>query len=417
MAGMIGLLICSVAALLAPQDRLTHGPILGHVEPTRATVWARSHGPGKVVLRVADSDGRPFRALTAKAESKNDLCLIWRIEGLKPGRSYTYTLAKRSFIFQTPAQEEVKRRVKLIFGSCARDKEAETWAAIRGHHPEAVVLLGDTPYIDSTRLEVQLRRYREFFAGPGFAETFREASLYATWDDHDFGRNDTDGRLKGKENSRKAFLAYHANPSYGEDGQGIYTSFRRGPVEVFLLDTRWFAGTKPSPADSGKRTLLGRAQWEWLRKGLQASTATFKVLASGMIWNGATRPNKPDHWESYPHERNALFRFIGEKKIPGVVLVGGDIHRSRALRYPAKETGAGYDLTELITSPLHSKIIKAANAPSPYLLHDAGVPHSFLLLTADSTVAPPRLTGRCLTADGKEHFSIRLDAGMLKSGK
>src|SRR5439155_21488655 len=133
------------------------------------------------------------------------------------------------------------------------------------------------------------------------------------------------------EASRRAFLEYHVNPSAGEGEQGIYTRFRLGAADVFLLDTRWFSGTEKSFADPEKTTLLGAKQWEWLQRGLQDSSAPFKLLVCGMIWNEAVRPGKPDYWMKYPWERAALFHFLAEKKIAGVVLVGGDIHRSRAL--------------------------------------------------------------------------------------
>jgi len=268
------------------------------------------------------------------------------------------------------------------------------------------------PYIDSTELAVQRRRYREFYSVPDVSAALGKVPFYATWDDHDFGRNDTNGLLPGKENSRQAFLENHANPSYGEDGVGIYTHFRRGPVEVFLLDARTFAGTEPSPFDVQKTTLLGAAQWKWLERELAASTAPFKILATGMIWNGATRPGKKDHWMTYPHERQAVFDYIGEKRISGVVLVGGDIHRSRALRYPTTES-AGYELTELITSPLANTVIEAANAPSPHLLHDVGQKETFLLVTVDMTAKPPTLVGKCMNAAGEELFEVALDLAGL----
>jgi alkaline phosphatase D len=277
---------------------------------------------------------------------------------------------------------------------------------------EAIVLLGDMPYIDSTELAVQRRRYREFYSVPDVSAALGKVPFYATWDDHDFGRNDTNGLLPGKENSRQAFLENHANPSYGEDGVGIYTHFRRGPVDVFLLDARTFAGTEPSPFDAEKTSLLGAAQWKWLERELAASTAPFKILATGMIWNGATRPGKKDHWMTYPHERQAVFDYIGEKRISGVVLVGGDIHRSRALRYPTTES-AGYELTELITSPLANTVIEAANAPSPHLLHDVGQKETFLLVTVDMTAKPPTLVGKCMNAAGEELFEVALDLAGL----
>jgi alkaline phosphatase D len=279
--------------------------------------------------------------------------------------------------------------------------------------PHAVLLLGDTPYIDSTDLAVQRRRYGEFAAVPEFSEMLRRRPLYATWDDHDFGANDTDGRLDGKEDARRAFLEYHPNPSYGDGAEGIYTKLRMGGAEVFLLDTRYFAGLEWSPIADGP-SLLGVRQWEWLRDGLMTSDAPFKLLASGLVWNGAVRPGKPDHWESYAEEREALFRFIGDEGISGVVLLGGDVHRTRVLRYDIRDI-VGYPLTELITSPIHSGVIADANAPHPALIHDSGEPHAFLMVTIDTTVDPPTLRAQFQNAQGLELYALTLDAAALTS--
>jgi alkaline phosphatase D len=277
--------------------------------------------------------------------------------------------------------------------------------------PDALVLLGDTPYIDSTDLVIQRARYGEFAAVEEFADLLRGRPFYATWDDHDFGRNDTDGRLDGKENARRAFIEYRPNPTYGDGEEGVYTSFRMGGIEVFLLDTRWFAGTESSPIAEGP-TMLGARQWAWLRDGLRASDAPFKLLASGLVWNGAVRPGKPDHWESYAAEREALFRFLGEERIGGVVLAGGDVHRTRVLRYPTEDV-VGYALTELITSPIHASVIEEANAPHPALVFDSGTPHAFLLLTVDTTVQPATLHASFQDASGSELYALTLDAAAL----
>ena len=181
---------------------------------------------------------------------------------------------------------------------------------------------------------------------------------------------------------------------------------------MYLPDTRYLAGTEPSRVAPEKSTRLGRRQWAGWRRELQASTAPFKLLASGMIWNGAVRPGKPDHWGSYPHERDALFRFIGQEDISGVVLVGGDIHRTRVLRYETTDT-AGYLLTELVTSPIHAGVMDAANAPHPALIHDSGEPHCFLLITVDTTVTPPTLVTQFQNAAGRELYSLTLDTEML----
>ena len=409
----------AVVALDQGANAPTHGPVLGHLTPTSVRVWARFPRSGSYELVVAGHGGEI--AATVEAAPDRDHTAVWTIDGLEPGREYRYEIrqdgrtmfAGNSARFLTPLPQTAPGVTRLAVGSCAREEEGDrtVWRRMAALDPHAVVLLGDTPYIDSTDLAVQRTRYGEFVAVQEFTELLRSRPLYATWDDHDFGRNDSDGRLGGKENARQAFLEYHANPSYGDGDEGIYTSFRLGGVEVFLLDTRWFAGTGPSPIADGL-TMLGPRQWEWLRDGLRASDAPFKVLASGLVWNGAVRPGKPDHWDTYPAEREALFRFLGEERISGVVLAGGDVHRTRVLRYPTEEV-VGYALTELITSPIHDGVIVEANAPHPALVFDSGTPHAFLLLTIDTTVQPATLHASFQDGTGIELYTLTLDAAAL----
>ena len=277
---------------------------------------------------------------------------------------------------------------RILFGSCADENEvtAAAWRRATALAPDAFVLLGDTPYIDSTDPAVQERRYREFSEFLPFADLVQATPMMGSvWDDHDFGRNDVDGKLKGKENSRAAFVAARSaapfQPPYGGDDGGIYSSFRSGPVEVFLLDTRWFARTAPSEFDPQQPTLLGRSQWRWLRESLRASDAPFKVLACGMVWNGSVRPRKTDHWGAYPAEFKGLCQFLGEAKIEGVLLIGGDIHRPRVIRHDVAGD-AGYPLLELISSPMHERVIGSAKVPHPGLLFDSGKGQVVLELSA-----------------------------------
>ena len=136
--------------------------------------------------------------------------------------------------------------------------------------------------------------------------------VYSTWDDHDFGLNDTDGRMKDKANSRRAVTEYRPLPSHGEHGAGIYTRFRSGPVEVWLLDARWFART----AGEGQHfTLLGDAQWAWLERTFKASDAPFRVLACGMVFNESVRPGKTDCWGMYPYAVSYTHLTLPTKRI------------------------------------------------------------------------------------------------------
>lgn len=398
---------------------LSAGPMVGAVSLDEVRIWARASAAGsKIEGIIIDAEGAEIARNSQIASEENDLTvqLVMTVK-LRPNHKYRYRLLLdgravaegADQVIVAPPQAGEKAKVSLVFGSCAQEKrfgDGAIFERIRELEPACFLLLGDTPYIDSVELAVQRRRYREFFSNEHIAATVRRLPTRGTWDDHDIGRNDTDGNLPGKENSRQAFAEYHAQGPIGGDDGGIYQSFRVGPVEVFLLDTRWFAGTGPSPVDPAEKTLLGASQWRWLLEGLEASRAPFKVISCGMIFNGSVRPGKKDHWGTYPAERRALLEFIGENAISGVVIVTGDIHRTRHLRYPPEE-GAGYSIDEWITSPLANSVISTANKPHPSLVFDAGVEHVFLLLEADTTTAEASLRCELRTETGEVIHSAR----------
>lgn len=315
-----------------------------------------------------------------------------------------------------PAQtaEPAPAHAKVVFASCANDKTHPELASFRSAaawKPDAAAFLGDTPYIDSTDPAKLALRHKEFRDHPAVAALRAQCGIYSVWDDHDFGANDTDGNLQGKRASRDAFVAAHPEQSCGTDGEGVWTTFRRGDVEVWLLDGRWNANTGVDA--SGRPILLGEAQWRWLEDGLQASTATFKVLGCGMIWNDATRPGKQDYWGRWPHERERLFRFLGARRIGGVVLVSGDIHRTRMVRHATREV-VGYELTELVTSPAAQSPIAAADAPDAGLVFDKAPGQTWLSVETKSAGTDTLLVADFRDERGVSYFQTRLWASHLK---
>ncbi|MES2462127.1 MAG: alkaline phosphatase D family protein [Armatimonadota bacterium] len=389
------------------------GPLVGHTDVSSTILWARFPVPGKYVLTLRRADGRGGGgAVTAVATPETDGTAKWIVRGLSPATRYVAELkGGRTCAFMTPPANNRPSRVTLAFGSCAREDAGTraVWSRMAAEKVDAVVLAGDTPYIDSTDLATQRARHRTFAAVPEYQDLLSSRPFWSTWDDHDFGGNDSDGTIPGKENSRQAFIEYRAQPTFGDGKGGIYTSFRWGPIEVFLIDARWWSYTEPSFADPAEKTLLGKRQWEWLKAGLAASSAPFKVLTPGCVWEDKKNREKDD-WETYKSERDALFAFIKQKRIGGVVLFGGDIHVTRLLRYPAEFVG--YPLYDFISSPMHGGVIPSLNVPHPFLLQSKVQPHTFLTLTADTTMRPAVLTARFLDTNGRSLFpdtTIRLD--------
>lgn len=398
------------------------GPILGHSDETSAMVWMRAVAAGEFTLEVTPDEGGKTISLKQTASEQDDLCVQWMINDLQPNTKYRYRVlegkkeiaADAEQVLTTAPKADATAKVRLAISSCAKEDAGSraVWNRMAEEQVDAVVLIGDTPYIDSTELEKQTQRHREFAAVPEYQKLLQSRPCWWTWDDHDFAGNDSSGLAAGKENTRLVFTRYRPQKSYGDGTGGIYTRFRRGPVEVFVLDTRWYSMTEPSFAGSHKPTMLGAKQWEWLQKGLLASTAPFKILACGVIWDDKEN-SESDDWGTYKHELTAIQKFIGENKISGVILMGGDIHASRVLRYKTEKV-VGYDLVQFIASPIHSSTIPSLNVYHPDLLRSAVEPNVFLRVDADSTVTPAEFHATLINKDGETVFSYRLTEGDLK---
>jgi alkaline phosphatase D len=171
---------------------------------------------------------------------------------------------------------------------------------------------------------------------------------YAMWDDHDYGPNDIGKNYVLKEASRRVFTNYFCNPSYGENGQGIYSMITWADVDVFLTDDRWWRSAdkmkdsvdgKPNP----EKRMLGKEQMEWLENSLLYSFATFKIIAAG---GQVLNPVSPfDVWWKYPAEYDELMNFIKEYKINGVVFLTGDRHHSEIIKVNRPGYYPLYDVT------------------------------------------------------------------------
>lgn len=181
-------------------------------------------------------------------------------------------------------------------------------------------------------------------------------SHYAIWDDHDYGPNNADRSYPLKQTSQKVFSSYWANPSYGENGEGVYTRFSYADVDLFLLDDRTFRSAdfmnamvegKPNP----EKKMFGEKQMTWLKNSLINSYAPFKIIVTGsQVLNMASTQ---DCLKEYPIEFEELLGFLEAEKINGVLFMTGDRHHSEVLQYKRPNAYTLYDIT---SSPLTSGI-------------------------------------------------------------
>jgi len=205
-ATVVGGITASAVGAEEKSDEPAVGPIVGHVSSSRAMIWYRPGIAGKYELRIRRPGQQNSDSFQAVSDPENDLCVIWEIPDLKTATNYEYEILKdgklisggASQSFKTGPAEDARTKTSLAFGSCAESSPLKLWRQMAENDAEGLILLGDTPYIDSTSLEVQRARHREFLSIPELSEFGRSRPVWGTWDDHDFGRNDSDGNLPGK---------------------------------------------------------------------------------------------------------------------------------------------------------------------------------------------------------------------------
>lgn len=422
--------ILAIALLTHLSAHAQTGPLVGTVKPTEARFLYRPGAAEKPLrLSVLNAQGQVIATHEASSLLANDYVAQFHITGLTAATAYSYRIEDLSTTpattllspadglrFKTAALPTARTSVTAAFTSCANATSEPVWERIAALKVDQLIFGGDTPYIDVADLPTIRQKQRAFLETPVLQSLIRTTSAVGTWDDHDFGLNNGNGvnAADRRVNTRRGFTEYRAHDQYGTGTEGIYHKVQNGPMEIFLLDPRWWSQTMASPVDPQKKTCFGPEQWTWLRQQLETSQAPFKILLMGQIWQDKKNSENDDMF-TYLHERDALFDFIKAKKISGVVLVGGDIHVSRHLIHRQR---IGYDLHDFITSPAHTGVIASLDVTHPDLEWSSQQPRQFFTLTADTRPTPAVLTGRFYLADGtiQREVVISYDQLVPRSG-
>jgi alkaline phosphatase D len=415
--------------------RLLHGPMLGAVTPESVSIWVRLSGPDEIQIEYAPASAPDSASLrrtpVQRARKEDDYTVVVTLRELAPGTVYRY----RAIVAGTPDMNQAPAgffeartappagapaKFSVAFGSCARVERhplQPIWGAIHVRKPDLMLWLGDNIYADTLDPDILAECYQRQRAVPELQPFLRATPQLAIWDDHDYGLNDSDRTHPGKVEALGVFRRYWANPGYGlPAAPGVYFSFHYGGVDFFMLDNRYHRDAAALPDQAGK-SALGAAQKAWLKAGLRASRAPFKIIASGQPWNDQKGPGG-ESWEAFAHERAELLAFIREEKISGVVLLSGDNHIGELTCLPESARG-GYDLFEISSSPL-------AQDPSVSWLNYRKVARirqvyfggsNFGLLSFDLTASDPVLTITLHDASGNSVWSpLVLRASELRNG-
>ncbi|MBL9009185.1 MAG: alkaline phosphatase D family protein [Myxococcales bacterium] len=414
---------------------LVAGPMLGEGTATEARIWVQARSESLLCLRVHRHGQNAAEQELQQIPSADDwLCCIFEVTGLDPAASYEYSLSsEHGETARFPLRRWVsddEGRVRIAFGSCykewARD-DLRIFDAVAAQSPDVFLLLGDTCYTDeddraseAAMMQAHLRnrnndRLRALIA---------QVPCLGIWDDHDYGPNDSDGRYGEKERSLRCFQRMWAQKHYGEAGvPGLFSRVRCGPVELFLLDSRYHRRTG--------QHVLGADQLNWLIAGLRDSTAPIKLILSGsqLLPEVAALP----HWDWECFRRDgaselaALQRAIADEGISGVVALSGDPHLGQlfyAQGLLRSDGQLGPPLWELTSSPIankpwHTPVWPAdshgEHAFDRYLLTEVVAPN-FGRVDVDLSRAGAELVVSLCREDGAPFFMQAIDLSSLQVG-
>lgn len=273
----------------------------------------------------------------------------------------------------TRAQEQVISRI--AFGACAKqDKPMPIWDAVIEGKPQLFLFLGDNIYADTEDMDVMRAKYQQLADQPGYQRLLKSCAVLATWDDHDYGVDDGGSEYPKKREAQQVFLDFFSVPKNDPRRQreGVYSAQVFGPVgkrvQILLLDSRYFRSPlkrgfvpgepgdglrgKYAPETDPQATMLGDAQWRWLREQLQVP-AELRLIGSSV--QVVADEHGSEMWGNFPRERERLFRLIKETRAQGVVLLSGDRHLAEIARLPASHRlGVGYPIYDITSTSLNA---------------------------------------------------------------
>lgn len=364
---------------------LISGPWAGHIELRNATIWAEvSPGVKTIAVRYTAEGSKLEKTAFYRGPIKSEFNTVKiELNGLDINTRYNYQLLLNgklvSLLYKTSFKTKELWQYRkpapdfnFLAGSCSYINEPiydrpgkpygmdssiyNTMAAM----PAALNLwLGDSWYTREADfstawgLSYRVSRDRRMQIVQKFMAAMPH---YFLWDDHDFGPNNSGKSFVLKNESREVFKNYTLNPSYGEEGKGIYTKISYNDVDFFLTDNRYFRSEsrmadsvngKPNPA----KTFFGAMQLDWLKNALLYSRSPFKIIASGsQVLNPVSTG---ESFGNYSYEFHDLIDFITAHKITGVIFLTGDRHHSEVIQL---ERPSAYTLYDITISPLTASV-------------------------------------------------------------
>jgi hypothetical protein len=309
--------------------------------PDTPVVWMWSGAvtnSSAVVVAAIDGDHATL-LLTAEDGSSSinqgtEIGQVWRFEldGLEALTRYTYQISvdgvpqrDREGGFVTFTTDPMSFTVAV--GACARlESDGLVYETIAALHPDLFLVTGDWFYADHIVTGDQFAdAYRKTLTSPAQAALYTKVPVAYTWDDHDYGGNNSDSAAQSRLSALYAYDTYVPHYPLTDTG-GINQAFTIGRVRFILLDSR-SSRDPDAMQDTSAKSMLGPAQLDWLEDELLTSseTHTLVVVVTSVPWI-AEPADSGDDWGGFTDERRLLANLIADHGIDNFMMVAGDAH-------------------------------------------------------------------------------------------
>ena len=435
----LSLVFCLLVISCHAQDLMKSGPMVGYSTMQEVLLWVQTSQNAKVHFEYYEMDNPKIRFKTDQKETvkKNGYVAKLIADEVLPGKKYNYEIfindlkVERGYKMEFQAQELWKWRtdppdVNFAIGSCSYVNEPqfdrpgkpygsnfEIFNSINKKSPDFMLWLGDNTYLRESDWNSRtgfIKRYSHTRALSELQPLLASTHNYATWDDHDYGPNNSDGSFWLKETASEIFKLFWGNPNYNITGKGGITGFFQwSDLDFFLMDNRYHRTSNNN--FTGDRKILGKDQINWLINALTFSQATFKFIAIGgqVLSSGAVYEN----YANYPEERKYLLDKIREAKIEGVIFLDGDRHHTVLSKM--QEAKNLYPLYDLTCSSLTAGTNDDDESYNVYSLKETLVSvNNFGVLNVTGPMENRELIIKIFDKDGQELWKKSIKANDLK---
>lgn len=270
--------------------------------------------------------------------------------------------------------------MKIAIASCSNPinyPQQPVWTNIAKKSPDALVLLGDTIYLDIPWVSISptemvhpsdadavdflkhgVKLYQAQLARTSFAALVKKVNqAHAIWDDHDFlwdgAAGDALPQIVYRDHIRatRALLRVFREtlasqnpstfPSKHTDAR-LNAPYEPPPGHTAIdLDAQVCLHLTDGRSFRNKHHLLGSAQRSQITHEMRTRPDHIHILASGSVFNG----NRGDRWSAYPEDFDWLRAMAINHRI---LVASGDVHENR-IPPPFKVAG-GHDILEITSS-------------------------------------------------------------------